>query len=92
MLELLTTYDTELTDLTMAQGAPTPPPAIMDMINNVAIAPAELLPPPPNRNNGRPQPLRTTSYRLLPRAGAIMVDPPPIMACLTQAGPFHSSS
>ena len=44
VLELLTTYDTELTDLTMAQGATTPPPAIMNMINIVAIAPAELLP------------------------------------------------
>ena len=64
----------------------------MDMINIVAIAPAELLPIPPNRNDGRLPPPRTTSYLLLPRAGTIMVDPPPITACLTQAGLFHSSS
>jgi hypothetical protein len=75
VLELLTTYDTELTDLTMAQGATTPPPAIMDMINIVTIAPAELLPNQSNRNDGRPPPPRTNSYLLLPRAGAIMVDP-----------------
>ena len=62
------------------------------MINIVAIAPAELLPPPPDRRDGRPPPPRTTSYLLLPRAGAIMVDPPPITACLTQAGPFQSSA
>ena len=37
VLELLITYDTELTDITMAQGAPSPP-SIMDMINIVAIA------------------------------------------------------
>jgi hypothetical protein len=43
VLELLTTYDTELTDITIAQGAPSPP-SIVDMINIVAIAPAELLP------------------------------------------------
>ena len=91
VLELLTTYDTELTDITMAQGAPSPP-SIMDMINIVAIAPAELLPSPPDRRDGRPTPPHTTSYLLLPRAGAIMVDPPPITACLTQAGPFQSSA
>ena len=64
----------------------------MDMINIVAIAPAELLPPPPDRRDGRPPPPRTASYLLLPRAGAIMVDPPPVTACLTQAGPFQSSA
>ena len=65
VLELLTTYDTKLTDITMAQGAP-PPPPIMNMINIVAIAPAELLPSPPNRNDGCPPPPRTTSYLLPP--------------------------
>ena len=92
VLELLATYDAELADLTLAQGSTAPPPAIMDMINIIATAPAELLPILPNRPNGRPPPPRTTSYLLLPRAGAIMVDPPPLMACLTQAGPFRTSA
>ena len=65
VLELLSTYDTELADLSTAQGAPSPP-SIMDMINIVAIAPAELLPPPPDRRDGRPPPPRTASYLLLP--------------------------
>ena len=86
------TIQNELADITLAQGATAPPPAIMDMINIVAIAPAELLPILPNRPNRRPPPSRTSSYLLLPRAGAIMVDPSPLMACLTQAGPFRTSS
>jgi hypothetical protein len=92
VLELLTIYDTELADITLAQGATAPPPAIMDMINIVAIAPTERLPILPNRPNGLPPPSCTFSYLLLPRAGAIMVDPPPLMACLTQARPFRTSA
>ena len=47
ILELLTTYDAELTDLTLAQGITDPPPALMNMINVVAIAPAALVHEPP---------------------------------------------
>jgi hypothetical protein len=92
VLEIFATYDTELVDITMAQGATIPPPAILDMINFVAIAPPELLPITPNRPNERSSLSRTSSYLLLPRAGAIMVDLPPLMACLTKAGPFCTSS
>ena len=64
----------------------------MDMINIIASTPADLLPILPNRSNGRPPPSRTPSYLLLPRADALMVDPPPLMACLTQAEPFRTSA
>jgi hypothetical protein len=91
VLELLATYDTELADINMAQGAATPPPSLMDTINIVAIAPAALLPNPPNQTTGgRPPPPRTTTYLLFPRASAMMVDPPPMTACLPQAGPFST--
>ena len=92
ILELLTAYDAELTDLTLAQGITDPPPALMNMINVVAIAPAALVPEPPNQDPDRPPPPRTSTYLLLPRAGAIMTDPPPITACLSQAGPFRTAA
>ena len=92
ILELLTAYDAELTDLTLAQGITDPPPALMNMINVVAIAPAALVPEPPSQDPDRPPPPRTSTYLLLPRAGAIMTDPPPITACLSQAGPFRTAA
>ena len=78
VLKLLASYDTKLADNTMAQGAALPPPSLMDTINIVAIAPTALLPIPPNQaTRGRPPLPRTMTYLLLPRAGAIMITPPP---------------
>ena len=92
ILELINTYDAELTDLALAQGIADPPPPLMNMINIVAIAPAALVPEAPNLHPDRPPPPSTSTYLLLPRAGAIMTDPPPITACLSQAGPFRTSA
>jgi hypothetical protein len=47
ILELINTYDAELTDLALAQGIADPPPPLMNMINIVAIAPAALIPEAP---------------------------------------------
>ena len=64
------------------------------MINIIATIPASLLPlPPPSPANPHHRlPPRSNSYLLLPRAGAIMINPMPFTACIEQAGLWNTAA
>jgi hypothetical protein len=93
IIDLLHRYDMELNAAAIAQGIDSPP-QILTMINLIAIIPANLLPPPPPSLTEPPRrtPPRTNSYLLLPRAGAIMLNPTPSSASIEQAGPWHTAA